>query len=553
MTNMQTIKWDEIKAWIVENTKEDFRPAHAPFNVLIDTFFDLIKSPVNENALNGIPEIYPVALQRILVDEKDMPSQFRNVGRIESLLRKILYIVNRTEYEQQKEDRDGLSKIIETLGLNKNNINLNWDSLRDYQKTNYATQLLLAYRLRNMESHYCESLSKLKIQLTLKDIIIVYLFAIDEHYESIKLWQKSKDIKRNNYLNKIETDFKEWNGRFVPIVGQEQFSEIALYAVETRTDSEKPREGEVEQLREDLASTGQNQMIIVGEAGLGKTTSMKYLALRDARQGHLPIYIELKLQTKETSLKETILEKLRLVSDDIKSLTQDNNTCIFLDGINEVQPDLKPNVINEIKKLINIFPKVFFLISTRPQDYRGELGNIPVFSLQKMDMGKIKNFLTKNTNQKSIRTIILDAMNSNKEWESILGTPLILFMLIRVVSKDGILPDDKNKIIIRFIKLLYEREKEKDYSFDSDYFHGLICHIAYQSVMLNGTNSALSFPTIKMLLQDSASIADKDLLYILKKAVELNILVRDGVLYSFSHQQYQDTLAGDYANTLFSL
>ena len=332
MEELKNIQWSTIKGWIVDNTKDVFRPNHASINDVVELFFKLLTIPVEDQSLNGIPDIYPIALQRIIVDEKDIPSQFINIGRIESFLRKILLIVDRNEYYRQKDAKEGLSVVIEALRLNKNFINFNWDSLHDSQKTNNAEQLLLAYKLRNIESHYCESKTKLQLQNLLKDIIIVYLFAIDEHYGVIHNWLKSRDPRKKAYLEKVENQFKEWNGRFVPIIGQEQFKEVTLYAVEARTDSETPREGDVEQLRKELISTGQNQMIIVGEAGLGKTTSMKYIALRDARQGRMPVYIELKLLTKDDSLRNTILENLRKISDDITSLT--NDTQDFYSYIN---------------------------------------------------------------------------------------------------------------------------------------------------------------------------------------------------------------------------
>lgn len=543
------VNWEKIKRWIIDNVNGEFKPSYASQNEVIDLFFDLIKSPVGESALDGILDIYPIGLQRFIVDKKDVATHFKSVSHVESPLRKIMYIVNYNAYNQQKDDKDGLCKVIRTLGLNKSNIDFSL-GLQEGQRAKYAHQLITAYNLRNADSHYCESLTPLNREVMLKDIIIVYLYAVDENYSALKSWQKQKDVKRKGYLQNVVAEFKEWNGRFVPIDGQEQFSEVALYAVEKRYDSETPRRGEVEQLRTDLIAVGQNQMIIIGEAGLGKTTSMKYMALRDAQNKRTPIYIELKLQTSDTSLRESLMEKFRLISSDINSLTQDTSTCIYLDGVNEVQASLKPNVINSIKKLIVEFPKVFFLISTRPQDYHGEFGNIPVFSLLKMDKVKIETFLNRNTNDKNVRNIILEAIDKNDEWVSILGTPLILFMLIRVVKEDGILPNDKNKIIIRFIKLLYERELSSDYSFDRDYFHAIICQIAYYSVQINGTNSALNFPTIKSMLQDTATLSDKELLNILNKAVDLNLLVRDGVVYTFSHQQYQDTLSGDYLNSL---
>ena len=113
--------------------------------------------------------------------------------------------------------------------------------------------------------------------------------------------------------------------------------------------------------------------------------------------------------------------------------------------------------------------------------------------LQKMDRNKIGLFLKKNTDRIDVRNIILDAINSNIEWERILGTPLILFMLISIVSMGNAMPDDQKKIIIQFIYNLYAREKEKDSSFDHEYFHSIICHIAFECIdSIGSTNSGFS-------------------------------------------------------------
>ena len=170
-----------------------------------------------------------------------------------------------------------------------------------------------------------------------------------------------------------------------------------------------------------------------------------------------------------------------------------------------------------------------------------------------MDVVRIHEFLKKNTDSPKVRELIQQAINQNPNWARILGTPLILYMLIQVVSLDGELPDDENKIILRFIRNVYKREKTKDYSFDDLWFHSLICHIAFESIdKVGDTNSGFSFVSIKKLLNGKIQIEDKLLLGALEKGVELNLLVKDGYLYSFSHQTYQETLAGDYINTIYA-
>ena len=556
MSNIQNINWNQIKTVIDKNKDVLFDPVYLQSkSEAIDLYFKVILADIDEVKLGGIPTIHSLALQRIYVDGSDIPSHFLNIARIEPFLRKILFMVNHTEYVNQTDEKNGLAKVIKTLGLNDDYIDLE-NAYKEYGIRNFYYHLSNAYQLRNVESHYCSEVGANKLLTLLESVIIVYLKAIDINSSAIKKWFDRNNKSLISYINGIKSDFKKWNQRFVPINGKEQFHEIALYAIEYKpqkdSKNEELREGEIEQLRKDLIANKQNQMIIMGEAGIGKTTTMMYLAYNDADSGKLPIYIELKLLISSESLESVLRRKTQGLSDNFESLMQSTNTCVFLDGLNELLPSIRDQIYREIVNLIRRFPKAFFMISSRPQNYDGELGSIPSFILQKMDNLKIGEFLRKNTDRKDVRDIILNAIEK-PEWLKILGTPLILFMLIRVVSIENELPDDKNKIIIRFIKSLYYREKEKDYSFDKDYFHALLCHLAFECIdQIGNTNSGFSFSKAKQLLLGKVNIEDKALLQILQKAVELNILVRDGNLYSFSHQSYQDTLAGDFFNTFLA-
>lgn len=540
--------WDQIKKWVIDNIIDDYTPSQITMEEAVDILAYIITVPVKVKELGGIPELYSNALRNIIVENKDKGISFSNIYNVERLLRKILYIVDATEYSKQKENLSGLNQLFKVLGLYCNH------NIYNPAKEDILGQhIKVAYDLRNKDSHYCQGLNDVKIINLLQSTLSVYLLAIDINSQIIKQWILSHNTNYQEYLNTVSKEFRTWNKRFVPINGKEQFQEVAIYAVETDWDKEgnqQMREGEVEELRENLIADGQNQMIIVGEAGIGKTTTMQYLAYRDALNKRLPIYVELKLLTTTDHLEDVIKRKVAKVTNDFDSLMQNTNTCIFLDGLNEILPIIKDSVYREIMAVVKKYPEVFFLISSRPQDYKGNFEKIPVFSLQKMDISKIREFLRKNTNDDKVRHSIIHAVNVNPEWLRILGTPLILFMLIRVVTQSGNIPDDESKIIFQFIKGLYVRERFKDFEFDEEYFHAIICRIAYDCINnVGNTNSGFTFATIKKFLSENINIGDKDLRSILQKSVELNLMVQDGNLYSFSHQSYQDTLAGDYFNT----
>lgn len=559
MENYQSIiNWGEIKKKISSNILRDYIPIRMlSLQQTIDLFIDVINYPINETLLSGIPNLMPLAFQRIYIDHLDIDSHFLHIAHIEKFLKKILYIIDTPQYNTIISEKKGLVSVLNALGLNLNHSNTNRSS--NYQNDEYyITFLQKAYDIRNTESHACLLQGESYLYDALKNALIVYMYTIDKHSNLLKktIYQSHiNDNTRKDYLKIVINEFKMWNNRFVSIEGKEQFQEIPIYAVETNWSNEKEqelREGEVEKLREILIKDRQNQMIIQGEAGMGKTTTMKYLAYRDALSLKIPIYIELKNLLPEDSLMSVLKRKVDIISKDFDSLMRTTDTCVFLDGLNEILPSIKDKVYREIRNLIQKFSNVFFLLSTRPQDYQNEFENIPLFSLQKMNISKIREFLNKNAPNSSVKKIITNAIEENKNWLRILGTPLLLYMLIQVVSREGNLPDDENKIIIKFINGLYDREIQKDISFDKKYYHAVFCHLAFECIdQIGNTNTGFTHSKAKELLSAKTKIDDKQLDALLKKGVELTILVLDDNLYSFAHQSYQDTLAGDYFNTIF--
>ena len=548
------VDWELLKRKIQENVEGEGEFTHVySIETLTECFKRLLLFPVSDSDLSGIPETYPEALAQVLIERNDYEKNIPIIANIEKPLRKLLVLVKPKEYGRITLNKDGLASIITALGLNPRHADLQRDTLPSYLKGDNVQHLHKVYHFRNSVSHVCESLGDVKLLGLLQSALIIYLYAIGKHMPVLK----GILYGTNEYLSAIKDDFKKWQKRFVPIEGKEILQEIALFAIETTkrgTENEcKPRQGEVAALREELKDSGENQMIIIGEAGIGKTTTMQYLSFKDSEKGNIPIYVELKLLTAQSCILDIIKHKLADAAGEIESILNSPRTCVFLDGLNEILPSIRESVLREIDGLIHTYPNAFFMISSRSQTYNGELGQIPVFAMQKMDEDRINQFLKRNADSPTVREKIQQAINSNHQWLRLLGTPLILYMLIQVVSIDGELPDDENKIILKFIRNIYRREKTKDFSFDEDWFHSLLCFIAFERIEKVGdTNSGFSFGSAKQLLNGEIQVDDKTLLRALDKGVELNLLVKDGVLYSFSHQSYQEVLAGDYINTVYA-
>ena len=318
------INWPSLKKMIDNNSEVLYTPIFLQSkSEAIDLYFKIIQADISELDLGGIPTVHAMALQRIYVDGIDIPSHFLNIARIEPFLRKILFMVNHSEYTNQKSEKSGLAMLIKALGLNDDHIALE-NAYKEYSRSNFYFHLSTAYQLRNAESHYCSEIGTNKLNSLLDSVIIVYLRAIDINSKALKKWFDNNNKSLITYINSIKSDFKKWNQRFVPINGKEQFHEIALYAIEykpqTSSNTDKLREGEIEKLRQDLITNKQNQMIIMGEAGIGKTTTMMYLAYKDAESGRIPIYIELKLLINGETLESVIKRKTQGLSESFNTI-----------------------------------------------------------------------------------------------------------------------------------------------------------------------------------------------------------------------------------------
>jgi len=128
-----------------------------------------------------------------------------------------------------------------------------------------------------------------------------------------------KDL--HDYFAKIDRNFAEWkklfvidkiNNDFISIYAEEVNWYVSLQLVEQK----KLREGFVMELREKLIADGEWQMVLTGQAGIGKTTSLRYLQYQDRQnyqpQKPIPVYLDLGYAEEGQSIKAWIVKELQV-------------------------------------------------------------------------------------------------------------------------------------------------------------------------------------------------------------------------------------------------
>ena len=135
--------------------------------------------------------------------------------------------------------------------------------------------------LRNSESHTYVGWTRREIYTNLDSVLITCLRAVEINKKALISNLKKKSINNElnieNYLNEITQQLKKRMSRFIHIRGEENFSVLGSYVIEYQDDTSdsRRRKGTVEYLRDN--SIPERRMMIWGEAGMGKTTTLEYL------------------------------------------------------------------------------------------------------------------------------------------------------------------------------------------------------------------------------------------------------------------------------------
>lgn len=529
----------------------------------IKCFFAVLQYKITDSnlKLDGIETNLYLAINTLFdphTSTADKESSFVNFTKIEPYFRKILYLIENDKFQAIEEKDGGFYKLVAALNLNPEGIDIR-NSQPDQLIANkyYVAHLCRVYHLRNTECHHFKNYTTVEKAQHIQSLLIIYLYTTISHYK--KLVNAIDLFGIQIYLKKITDRYKQWQTNFVHINGEETFQEIDLFAKEVCNEENEEiqiqRKGTIDFLRKNIK---ESQMVIIGEVGMGKSTTLQYLYFSDAQEclrdnsESIPVYIELKNIANDENLQTNIAIELKIDDENLQLFLHNGKLNIFFDGLNEIEKSIKIKIIRQINDFITEYPKNKFILTSRPLAYKRELDDpihgrqVPVFLLQTMHDSQIEEFLDKNG--KDVKEIILKEININSKLKELVTTPLILSMLINVVRKTKTIPYNKVYIIQEFINGLLRRENKVDY-IDGELLHILLSNWAYKSRIMAGGNSGLNesnyvipfFSDLKNTLGLNFDVWD-----FLRKVRDIHILTKTNHHYSFIHELYQEYFAAEY-------
>lgn len=223
-----------------------------------------------------------------------------------------------------------------------------------------------------------------------------------------------------------------------------------------------------------LFDTGMN-VVLFGEAGAGKTTTLDMYAMKVAESEHqdwLPLYLPLTKIIGRTDNKNfDEIDAVSLLEDEIiryfnannlitnkeefrNMLSKKGRVIFLLDGVDEISKS-SPWMVDAIPKLMQSYPNSQFIISSRLTESQLDRVDFLKLTLMPFDDEQLKKFVSAwfVDNGKKV-SLINEHLASNANISTIVKTPLLATILCVLAENNVPLPTSELSLYKERLKLL---------------------------------------------------------------------------------------------------
>lgn len=380
----------------------------------------------------------------------------------ESFLKKVLYVVDEEEYNGCLGDKKlCMFKTMEKLGLFKNLPQDVRDKVDRYNPELLTTPInrsvVKTYQLRNMAAHTSDECSITEMLSNVNAVMLTTMYAVWQNREKIQA-KVSKAVGDAQFgiaslLKETVKSYKEQE--------RKGFTYVSLLWESENSDEVSPQHKrmQISELLED------KRILLSGEAGCGKTTSLEYLEYQ-AAQSYLsgesaivPVNIALINESADSTLEDIICSKLNISLSYCENLLQKGLLYLFIDGLNELTADMdrKKSFIVSIEQFFIRYPKVFAVVTDRKYSLFPVRVD-KVYHLKRMEKADIINYAKTKAecNEKTLK--LLEEVLNDTAFAHLEYTPLLVNQLLIALSMEGKVPSDSSELIGVYLEALMKRE-----------------------------------------------------------------------------------------------
>lgn len=310
------------------------------------------------------------------------------------------------------------------------------------------------------------------------------------------------------------------------------------------------------------------KIIISGTGGIGKSTMLKHLFVNTIENTeYIPVLIELRsfnaLDTKEVSVYDMIY---KLLSDNGFNIEKEyfeysmnsGGYILLFDGYDELNRDKSSKIASEIRCLSDKYSSNYYIVSSRPSDAFIGWNDFSEVTINPLTKEQAISLIKKIDFDERVKEKFISELERYLfvKYRSFAQNPLLLTIMLLTYENNATIPDNLNDFYeLAFSTLFNMHDATKD-SFVRDIRTGLGCedfkkifaYVCFKSYFAN--DFEFSDVTLTDYLHKAQEKFDKiqfktsDFQDDLTQSVCM--LVKDGLVYHFSHRSFQEYFAAWY-------
>jgi DNA-binding TFAR19-related protein (PDSD5 family) len=584
--------WQTHQEWIRRQCASDWQQfeeqfgGDTPLHEALDLFYRVAQLPVDDPDLNGFWEQLLTAVEgyRQASDPDKRISCLRDLAvAAETCLKRIVKLAAPETYatlgRPAEPGRPPREPMFTDL-LNFPGLGLTTDASRRI----YCDFAWRARNIRNKLSHATPELSELEVARAFVDFWLTMLWATVKYKRELE--SLLFVLPRKSHLEKLVQRWQEHIRRWVLLdaeklpaddeSGLAELTAAELPAENAQDDLADEQEDETgkedeEEAEERVASLPKlrrgkvhdlfeqvGRLILIADAGAGKTTSLQHYAYLQARSlldnprqfRPVPIYVELRYYRPEGGLWHLLRKALGSNGSQVdggfeqfRREIAEGKWILLLDGLNEVQGDLQEQALRELEQLIGDYPQARLVITSR-WDVRLRRLRLLVFQLHSLTDEQREEFLRRHfPNRREADRFIQTLRRDRRLWDW--GrNPLQLWMLVQVgLMPGGGLPENRGQLLRQFVEYLLQREESKGPQIPRDIKLDLLSELGYQTRQ----SGRVSFPRsqawqiVRQRSQDMGYGVDSA--RFVREVCDNHLLADQGEQLAFAHEMYQEYFA----------